>query len=240
MLRLPWDYPHYGLNPDDQSVADAVRASVSIPFFFRPVKLADTRGGPSSRCVDGGLLSNFPIDLFDRDDGTRPRWPTLGVLLSAGSPQPAGPGVGPATRGLLGLTKALVSTMIAAHDRVHLDEPSVRDRTIFVDTMQVSATDFDIGRTLREELYANGRRAAERFLGGWDFERHLATYRPLSRQAAQAHAKTPAQIPGQPSAQRAGQPVDQPQPKQAKDASGWISEAAASALAGSAPVAIAR
>jgi hypothetical protein len=130
--------------------------------------------------------------------------------------------------------------MIAAHDRVHLDEPSVRDRTIFVDTMQVSATDFDIGRALREELYANGRRAAERFLGGWDFERHLATYRPLSRQAAQAHAKTPAQIPGQPSAQRAGQPVDQPQPKQAKDASGWISEAAASALAGSAPVAIAR
>lgn len=240
MLRLPWDYPLYGLNPDEQSVADAVRASVSIPFFFRPVKLADARGGTPSRCVDGGLLSNFPIDLFDRDDGTRPRWPTLGVLLSAGSPRAAGPGAGSAVRGLLGLTKALASTMIAAHDRVHLDEPSVRDRTIFVDTMQVNAADFDIGRIVRDELYANGRRAAERFLGGWDFERHLATYRPSNWQDTQVPGESLAHRAGQPPDQRAGQPADQPQPKQAKDANGWVSEAAASALAGSAPVAIAR
>jgi NTE family protein len=28
-----------------------------------------------STLVDGGLLSNFPIDTFDRTDLQRPRWP---------------------------------------------------------------------------------------------------------------------------------------------------------------------
>ncbi len=38
LVRLPWDYPaFYHLDPDDQSVIDAVRASMSIPFFFEPV-----------------------------------------------------------------------------------------------------------------------------------------------------------------------------------------------------------
>jgi len=39
LLRLPWDYERYGLNPDDQSVADAVRASISVPYLFEPAKL---------------------------------------------------------------------------------------------------------------------------------------------------------------------------------------------------------
>jgi NTE family protein len=38
LARLPWDYPRYGLKPDDQLVADAVRASMSIPFFYEPVR----------------------------------------------------------------------------------------------------------------------------------------------------------------------------------------------------------
>jgi NTE family protein len=64
MVRLPWDYHRlYGLDPDEQAVADAVRASMSIPFFFQPVKLTST-SGLTSTLVDGGLLSNFPIDSF--------------------------------------------------------------------------------------------------------------------------------------------------------------------------------
>jgi NTE family protein len=221
MLRLPWDYPYYGLNPDEQSVADAVRASASIPFFFRPVKLADTRGGTPSRCVDGGVLSNFPIELFDRDDGRRPRWPTFGVLLSARSPRAVSPDGDLPTRGPLGVAKTLINRMIAAQDRVQLTDPAVRDRTILVDAMNVNAADFDLGPSVRDELYANGRRAAERFLGGWDFETYRRTY-PTGQ------TRTP------------DQGDDQPAPKQVKDARGWISEAAARALAGSAPAAIAR
>ena len=45
LVRLPWDYRRvYGLDPDDQPVADAVRASMAIPFYFRPVTLTSATG----------------------------------------------------------------------------------------------------------------------------------------------------------------------------------------------------
>ena len=44
LVRLPWDYEQYGLDPDEQRVADAVRASMSIPFFYEPVRLTDRDG----------------------------------------------------------------------------------------------------------------------------------------------------------------------------------------------------
>jgi NTE family protein len=50
MVRLPWDYADYGLDPDEQSVADAVRASMSIPFFYEPVNLQ------GRYLVDGGCV----------------------------------------------------------------------------------------------------------------------------------------------------------------------------------------
>lgn len=40
MLRLPWDYESLlGVDPDTVPVADAIRASAAIPFFFRPRKM---------------------------------------------------------------------------------------------------------------------------------------------------------------------------------------------------------
>lgn len=165
LVRLPWDYRRlYGLDPDRQLVVDAVRVSASIPFFFEPVKLG------RSLLVDGGVLSNFPIDTFDRTDARPPRWPTFGVKLSARPeanlrPRPvAGP---------LGLISALVSTMANAHDQMHLDDPCVVDRTMFVDTDNVHPVDFGLDRETQRMLYANGRRAATKFLETWDWSDHL-------------------------------------------------------------------
>src|SRR5437879_9929986 len=91
-VRFPWHYAVYGKDPDEQLVADAVRCSMSIPFFFDPVKFDyEAKDGPrASYMVDGGMLSNFPIDVFDRTDGRPPRWPTFGIKLSArpGAAQP--------------------------------------------------------------------------------------------------------------------------------------------------------
>ena len=91
MLRLPWDYkPLLGTDPDKQPVADAVRASASIPFFFRPFAMTAgpevTGGHKAILCTDGGMLSNYPIDIFDRKDNQPSRWPTIGVRLSARQP----------------------------------------------------------------------------------------------------------------------------------------------------------
>lgn len=79
--RLPWDYPLLNLKPDEQLVADAVRASSSIPLFVEPVTVRDGESAEQTTLVDGGVLSNFPTEIFDRTDGVTPRWPTFGVKI---------------------------------------------------------------------------------------------------------------------------------------------------------------
>ena len=178
LVRLPWDYPRYGLDADEQLVADAVRASMSIPFFYEPQRFygRDEQGERvRSFMVDGGMLSNFPIEVFDRTDGKPPRWPTFGIKLSA---KPSVPQLQRfEVNGALGLAKAMVGTMTNFHDQMHIDDPSVLARTMFVDTQHVKATDFDIDEPSQDMLFTNGERGAGKFLSGWDFERYVAEFR---------------------------------------------------------------
>jgi NTE family protein len=175
MLRLPWDYQEvFGLEADDMPVADAVRASAAIPFFYRPVRLAHKAGGVPSCLVDGGMLSNYPIHLFDRTDGVTPRWPTLGVKLSAAPPQVEGPDGAQRVGNLVDLARRLVSTMVEAHDRTYVAQRRVRDRTVFVDTNGINATDFDLRPDVRDFLFESGLSAGRDFLETWDFDRYLA------------------------------------------------------------------
>jgi NTE family protein len=182
LRRLPWDYRgRYGVDPFAVPVVDAVRASMSIPFFYEPVKLEDRLTGERCWLVDGGMLSNFPVEVFDRTDGAPPRWPTFGLKLSsrAGSLQ----GVANRIDGAFSLARAMVATMTNFHDQLHLEDPSVLARTIFIDTLQVRSTDFDIDRDSQLRLYESGRGAATKFLDGdgrspgWDFEAYVARYR---------------------------------------------------------------
>ena len=172
LIRLPWDYQHlYGLDPDRQLVVDAVQASTAIPFYYKPAKIKDALGR-ASLVVDGGVISNFPIDVFDRSDGQPPRWPTFGVRLSARPDANLRPLSQP---GLLGLELALVATMVNAHDQMHLDDPCVVARTMLVDTDKVNAVDFTIDTQTKELLYTNGRQAATKFLDTWDWQTYLRT-----------------------------------------------------------------
>lgn len=156
-------------------MADAVRASASIPFFFRPCTLKVPSSGGQVYLTDGGMLSNFPIDVFDRNDGLRPRWPTFGVKLSA-KPDANLLASARSIRGVVRFGLALVATMINAHDQMHLDEPSVVDRTVFVDSFGVKSTDFDLDGKTRDELFAEGTKAGREFLDGWSFDRYLDAY----------------------------------------------------------------
>lgn len=164
MLRLPWDYSELcGLDPDAQSVAHAVRASASIPFFFEPVRLS-CGGGHEEHditLVDGGLLSNFPVDIFDRSDSSKP-CPTFGIKLSA-RPNSQKDMSHPVASGMQ-MALAIIETMAHAHDQRYVDDPEVQQRTIFVDTMAVRPTHFAIDPTTREQLFTNGVDAATRFL----------------------------------------------------------------------------
>lgn len=171
---LPTDYPALGCDdPGAVSVADAVRASMSIPFFYEPVRLPG-KDGKKITLVDGGMLSNFPVAVFDRRDGRPPRWPTFGIKLSARAGDQARRFEGD---GLTSMVKAMIGTMTSFYDQLHLDEPSVLARTIFVDTFGVKATEFDLDDATRDRLYANGRSAAEKFLRSWDFAEYVERYR---------------------------------------------------------------
>jgi NTE family protein len=180
LRTLPWDYGALQVDADTTRVVDGVRASMSIPFFYKPVRLKGRRRA-TTWFVDGGMLSNFPITVFDRNDGTRPRWPTFGIKLSAR--RGAGQGSRYRVTGALTLARAMLGTMTSFYDRMHIDEPSVQARTIFVDTFDVRATDFEIDDHTKRRLYDSGRRAAERFLDGapgrpaWDWDAYLAAFR---------------------------------------------------------------
>ena len=181
LIRLPWDYRRvYGLDPDTQSVADAVRASTAIPFFYHPATLTGP-GGRASRLVDGGLLSNFPIDSLDRTDGKPPRWPTFGITLLPELPAD-NTQVIPALRPLRlfgppTLLEQVVTTILVGHDQAYLSRPWVSARTIRVDSSDVGVLDFKLSQRQMLALYDKGFAAAREFLATWDFAAYVARFR---------------------------------------------------------------
>jgi NTE family protein len=174
LLRLPWDYESLGLDPDEQPVADAVRASISIPLFFEPVQLADRT------LVDGGVLSNFPIAMFDRP---KPRWPTFGVKVIPDAPDANAlvfPSLALPQPPPVRLLARVMTTAVLGHDQTYLEQPCVRRRAIQVDTSAVGIVEFGCSDEVRAGLVANGERAAREFLAGWDWD----AYRHECRGAA--------------------------------------------------------
>ncbi|MCQ4120753.1 patatin-like phospholipase family protein [Rhodococcus tibetensis] len=181
LVRLPWDYERvYGLDPDEQSVADAVRASMAIPFFFKPAQLRRP-GGASSILVDGGVLSNFPIDSLDRTDGKRPRWPTFGVTVLPNLPA-GNDKVIPQLRWFHlfnspHLFERVLTTMLVGRDQAYLNQPWVDARAIRVDSTAVGVLDFDIDKPEIEALYDKGYQAAQSFLTTWDWTEYVTRFR---------------------------------------------------------------
>jgi NTE family protein len=181
LVRLPWDYRRvYGLDPDEQLVADAVRASMAIPFFYHPVSLTSSTG-LTSTLVDGGLLSNYPIDSFDRLDGNPPRWATLGVTLLPNLPNGTDqifPVLAPLrVAGGPRLLENVISTVLVGHDQTYLNQPWVRERTIQVDTTKVGVFDFGISAKQKRAVYDKGYSAAEKFLATWNERAYISEFR---------------------------------------------------------------
>jgi NTE family protein len=170
LVRLPWEYGEYGLDADGERIVDAVRASMSIPFFFEPVRVraaavtagvADvTAAAGRVTWVDGGLLDNFPVDVFDRTDGAVSRWPTIGIKLSARQTSISG---GHGTDNIAAEAIACLETVLDNAGRYYIT-PEKAARTIFVDNAGIKATDFNLTPDQRQKLYENGQQAALRWM----------------------------------------------------------------------------
>jgi NTE family protein len=175
LLRLPWDYGLLSLEPDEQLVADAVRASISIPLYFEPVTVRDGKTGEETTLVDGGVLSNFPIEIFDRTDGAKPRWPTFGIKVMPALPAGQAdlfPGILLPRLPPIHLLEQVVATAIVGNDQTYLERPCVRRRAIQVDTSGVGIVEFDAPESKRKALLANGDEAATGFLSTWNWQRY--------------------------------------------------------------------
>ena len=99
-VDFPRMAPLYWGDPPTINPALFVRASMSIPYFFQPVRLHDIPQGDEASqrwkklvaydgkipqtitFVDGGIMSNFPIDLFHNHLSV-PAAPTFGAKLGS-------------------------------------------------------------------------------------------------------------------------------------------------------------
>ncbi len=165
LVRLPWDYPMYGVaDIDELPIVNAVRASMAIPFFFEPVKFkAPAAEVDGVHCdagevvwVDGGMLSNFPVEVFDRADGKPSRYDTLGIKLSA---RQTTVGSAHGVSNVLNESVACLQTLLDNADRYYVT-PDKAKWTIFIDNAGIKATDFHLDKAEQDKLYTNGTTAA--------------------------------------------------------------------------------
>ncbi|NMO96863.1 patatin-like phospholipase family protein [Paenibacillus lemnae] len=175
LLVLPDDLKNYGINPSTFPVAKAVRMSCSIPYFFDPVILrlmGEQARGKSFQeqfvyIVDGGLLSNFPLWLFDRKlKGKEKALPVVGFQM-------VGKNSGESHRinGPFSMLTAMFETMLSAHDERYIEKEN-RNRTIKIPTLGISTTHFNLSDTESMELYQSGLIAGKRFFQDWRPDKH--------------------------------------------------------------------
>ncbi len=173
-LRMPEDLKldRYGrLRPHSFPVAAAVRMSVSVPFFFQPYKLNN------AMIVDGAFAANLPLEIFDRDNVKKVRWPTLGINLTS-SPSPSHD-----TKDLFHFGLAIFDTMRHGQSSMSLmNYPTRKSRLVDIPTGDIKTLDFGITKAKKEMLFIHGAREVLETLNGkkgkglrkvWNFNRYL-------------------------------------------------------------------
>lgn len=185
LLVLPKDAAKLGIDdPDTLEVALAVRMSMSIPIFFEPVAFTNPKTRQKDIIVDGGMLSNFPVWLFDSDGP--PRFPTFGLKLVEDEPRKSlADTITPRQEGgpiaqEIDFFKSMVETMSGAIDRQYLQMDSFV-RTITIPTLGIASTQFTLSKQQSDALFQSGRDAANTFLQGWyaagGFPAYVAAFR---------------------------------------------------------------
>lgn len=192
MLVLPEDLAQYRhpessrpINPDSVLVADAVRMSMSIPYFFTPITLVHVETGEPSTIVDGGVVSNFPVWIFDVDrDAQRP---TFGFRLVGG--KGAGGGHMRAFGHIGWEIRMAVDLFDTASDAFDTEfaTHSTAVRTCQLDAGRIGTTDFTLTKEQKTTLVDHGRAGARTFLAGFATSAYVNSFGqglidPLQRQ----------------------------------------------------------
>lgn len=168
LIILPDDLPKYNIDPMEFPIAKAIRMSMSIPFYYNPIILED--GDNLSYIVDGGLVSNFPIWIFDVQG--IPKWPTFGLNLNNNKTS-----YFPFFKNsIITYMLNIVSTALSINEEVYLrDKDSIR--TINIPTLDIKTTNFEISPKEILDLYKSGYNAADKFLDTWNFDWYISKFR---------------------------------------------------------------
>jgi NTE family protein len=143
-------------------VADAVRISAGFPYFFPPLSLRDAETHKDGVLVDGGVVSAYPVFLFDKAEPSHPTW---GYRLFSGNPPEAPPYTEIDGAGWpVDMLKAIVDTSMNAFDK--FDTLAFGPRTISIPTGDIESLDFALSEKQKEELFAFGHEAAAKFFAG--------------------------------------------------------------------------
>lgn len=130
----------------------AVRMSMSYPFFFVPFEYE------GNLYVDGGMTNNYPIELYPADKvlGFKLMSDTIkmeeGKLVTSLVPT-----------GLLSFATNLISIMLTTVENSNT-KPEYWNRTVFIDTGNISSMNFDITPDQEMWLMSNGENALKAFL----------------------------------------------------------------------------
>lgn len=183
-IEFPRMWDLFRENKNELHPAEFVRASMSIPIFFeshiirnipREVPAIQTNWKyhllmepadiPTAvRFVDGGVLSNFPINILYNPEVTIPRLPTLGIELD--DAEPADNTVNLADNmGLGAYLGKLFNTVRYYYDKDFLLKNSLFRKGIgVIHVHEYNWLDFNISDVKQRELFILGAQAAAKFL----------------------------------------------------------------------------
>ena len=178
---------YWGDKYRNQSPAKLVRASMSVPFFFIPFEISGIpdAGQPANeswmkhanfhgsipekvKFVDGGMISNFPINVFHAKPGNTPRKPTFGVKLSTYRDESAN------LDDLGGFIGSMISTMRHDSDNAFLiDNPDFQKLICFIDAdKDFNWLNFKMNDEQKKKLFLLGARKGLDFISKFDWENY--------------------------------------------------------------------
>ena len=179
----------------DMPVADATRMSMSIPLFFTAI-----RNERKDVYVDGGVLRNYPVKVFDREkyidtkrlerhsvatdyyarDNRKQKKQsclfcynkeTLGFRLDSKEEiarfRDQRPPAAEKIDDFFGYASALLRTVMNVQNNAHLHSDDWQ-RTIYVDTLGVGTTDFELSDTKKRKLIRSGADAVQAYFDWYD------------------------------------------------------------------------
>ena len=151
----------------DVLAADAVRASIAIPFFFKGVYLKLPGESTPRFLVDGGIGANLAMDAFD----DKPARPTIGIALATGTKarKPVEVAALDLLRPRIVVDKslryvaAILDVMMDSGVKAH-ESSKHTAQTVLIDAHDESGMDFWLSSTDVEKRWAMGAASAGRFL----------------------------------------------------------------------------